>query len=73
LRDLLALLGASIVLILVTALGVAYFYGQIESPYESTRQLTKYVSRVVFLLVALLVWWAFNKLAAKRGRTSRKK
>ena len=64
LRDMLAVLAGGIVVVIVTVpLAIRY-----SNPAQKHASPTEYV---LFTAVALTVWWAFNKLARGRSKSSR--
>jgi protein-S-isoprenylcysteine O-methyltransferase Ste14 len=70
-RDMLAVLGAGIVLILFLIPAVVLFHHQLKSPDRHARRLAENIFMVVFAVVAIVISWAFNNLA--KQRSSRKK
>jgi Na+(H+)/acetate symporter ActP len=65
-REMLTLLAAAIVFILLMAPSIFIFDGWLNSPDRSIRHTIVRLLGVAYLPVALLVWWAFNRLAKSR-------
>jgi hypothetical protein len=62
-RDMLSVLAAGITLVILSFPIVVFFdkHGW-DSPDRTTRSLVGWAGRGVFLVLALAVWWIFNKL-----------
>ena len=66
-RDMLALLGGAITFLLLMAPPLMFFRNQIDSPDRSTRKLTQFILFAVYMPVAVVVTWAFNRLVKRRS------
>lgn len=70
-RDMLALLGGAVILILLMMPAVVFFYQPANSQGRRTDRLAEDIVVMAYLPVALLVWWAFNKLAKRKAGRKR--
>jgi Na+(H+)/acetate symporter ActP len=72
LREMLSLLVGAVVFILLMLPSFFIFHGWLESPDGGTRHTAARLLSLAYIPVALLVWWAFNKLAKpKRAKSQR--
>jgi nitrate reductase gamma subunit len=67
-RDMLAVLGAGVVFILLMMPAIILFHDRLNSPNRRARRLADDVFVAAYTLVAIVLSWAFNKLAKQRTR-----
>src|ERR1700704_4042831 len=70
-REMLALLAGAIALILLMVPSIFIFDGWLNSPDWSVRHTIVRLLTLAYLPVALLVWWAFNRVAKSRRPKTR--
>jgi amino acid permease len=72
LHDMLAVLGGAITLILLMMLPLIFFRDQIDSPNRSIRSLTEKILIAVYLPIAVVITWGFNKLAKHHSKLAKR-
>jgi hypothetical protein len=72
-RDMLAVLGAGLTLILLMLPAIVFFRAWLDSPDRHTRRLAEDIFVIAFGIVAVAISWAFNKLAKNRAQRNKAK
>src|SRR5258708_26498194 len=70
-RDMLAVLGAGVTLILLLGVGNVFFHDRLNSPDSHARRLAENIFVAVFAVAAVIISWVFNRLA--KSRSNRRK
>ena len=71
-RDMLASLSAGFVLVLLFVPVAFLFQDPLHSPDRHTRGLAYNILSVLFGVLAVVIWWAFNMLAKRRSTLKRR-
>jgi nitrate reductase gamma subunit len=71
-RDMLAVLGAGIALILLMVPPIILFSDRLNSPNRRARRLAENIFVAAFVVIAMIISWAFNKLAKHRSSAKKR-